>query len=103
LTVNQRVRVTLCTQVHCSEPVSISCATSGAPQNSPSRAGTISVISMIRPVASPLPLNRPPSPLVQLCAAVHATRSLCHIVARCRPVISAKTANAASRAALTAA
>ena len=59
LTASQRLRVTLCIQANCVVPASASAATSGAPQNSPTRAGAPSVEMTRKPTAW-LPRNSPP-------------------------------------------
>ena len=59
LAASQRLRVTDCTQANRVVPVSSSVAISGAPQNSPARAGAPRVMMTRKPTAW-LPRNSPP-------------------------------------------
>src|ERR1017187_5475791 len=98
LTVSQRLRVTLCIQANWLVPVSSSLATSGAPQNSPSRAGTARV-SVTRTRSGASPRDSVPARLPQVLVAAHEARAEWYCDAICRPVISSSTANAARAAA----
>src|ERR1017187_5045404 len=74
LTVSQRLRVTLCIQANWLVPVSSSRATSGPPQNRPSRHGTAKV-SVTRVDSSGLPRDSVAARLPQVLLAAHEARA----------------------------
>ena len=98
LTVSQRPRVMLCIQANWLVPVSNSRATSGPPQNTPSRHGTTTV-SVTSKDTTGVPRISVFARLPQVWLAVHEVRADWYCDAICRPVTSSRTANAASAAA----
>ncbi len=91
LTTSQRRLVMLCVQANWFVPVSSSCATIGAPQNSPGSSGTADV-----PTTSVVRIGLLRDRLPQLLCFMHPASSECHICATCSPVISSTTASAAN-------
>ena len=97
-TASQRRRVMLCVQANWFVPVSSSCATIGAPQNSPGSSGTADVATTSVVKTGPLSDGLP-----HPWSVLHPASAACHTCAACKPEISSTTASAASSAAASAA
>src|SRR5258708_4289858 len=98
LTVSQCLRVMVCIQANWLVPVSSSCATSGAPQKTPSRAGTPRVMMTRKPTAW-LPRNSVLARLPHRRAAGHAAVGGGGCGPPRRPALKGTAGGAAGRAA----
>src|ERR1700730_1577098 len=96
LTASQRGLVMLCVQANWFVPVSSSCATAGAPQNSPGSSGTADVATTRNTTAGPLRESPEPARLPQEPCFAHPARAECHTCAACSPVNNSTTASGAN-------
>ena len=101
LTASQCRLVMLCVQANWFVPVSSSCATSGAPQNSPGSSGK-TVVATTSVMTEGLLRESVLPRLAQEPFFAHAARAECHTQAACSPLISSTTASAANSAAASA-
>src|ERR1700729_3411147 len=100
---SQRRLLMLWVQANWFVPVSSSCATAGAPQNSPGSSGTADVATTSVATVELLRERFEPARLAQEPFLAHPARAECHTSAACSPVISSTTASTASSAAASAA
>src|ERR1700678_2162079 len=102
LTASQRSLVMLCVQANWCVPVSSSCATIGAPQNSPGSSGTADVAPTSVTTAEVLWDTVEATRLQQVPLFAHPARAQCHSCAACSSVSSSTTASTANSAAASA-
>src|SRR6202522_1295029 len=102
LTASQCRLVMLCVQANWFVPASSSCATIGAPQNSPGSSGTADVATTSVTKAEALRERFEPTRRAQGPFFAHPARAECHTCAACSPVGSSTTASTANSAAASA-